>query len=223
MSHDEKFLLFEDLCMRLPYGVMCSVPFDKNIMELHAIRGNGIPLCNTLLTFDTTNVVCECYLSEVKPYLRPMESMTAIEDMEYCEIKGKDEVEQMTLEMKYLLSHHFDINGLIPKGLALETPNGMYPDQLSFEVRDTEGFTEGLVGIDRLDRIIELLRSVNKVTEKQIAELEYMFKRGLADEFGVKGKELEEKKKALENGRADLEYLLARREAYVLRRQKRNE
>lgn len=209
--------------MRLPYGVMCSVPFDKNIMELQAVKGRSIDLGDILLTFDTTNVVCECYLSEVKPYLRTMESMTAIEDMEYCEIKGKDEVERMTLEMKYLLSHRFDINGLIPKGLALEAPAGMYPYQQSENISDAEGFTKGLVGIDRLDRIIELLRTVNKVTEKQIAELEYMFKRGLADEFGVKGKELEEKKKALENGRADLEYLLARRDAYIMRRQKRNE
>lgn len=209
--------------MRLPYGVMCSVPFDKNIMELQAVKGRSIDLGDILLTFDTTNVVCECYLSEVKPYLRTMESMTAIEDMEYCEIKGKDEVERMTLEMKYLLSHRFDINGLIPKGLALEAPKGMYPYQLNFEAKDADGFTEGLVGIDRLDRIIDVVRTANKVAEKQIAELEYMFQRGLADEFGVKGKELEEKKKALENGRADLEYLLARREAYVMRRQKRNE
>ena len=106
--------------MRLPYGVMCSVPFDKNIMELQGIKGRSIDLGNILLTFDTTDVVCECYLSEVKPYLRTMESMTAIEDMEYCEIEGKDEVERMTLEMKYLLSHRFDIMGLYRRGLRLK-------------------------------------------------------------------------------------------------------
>ena len=28
--------------------------------------------------------------------------------------------------LKWLLKHHFDVNGLIPKGLALEAPEDMY-------------------------------------------------------------------------------------------------
>jgi hypothetical protein len=30
------------------------------------------------------------------------------------------------IAMDYLLSHHFDVRGLIPRGLALEAPEGMY-------------------------------------------------------------------------------------------------
>lgn len=205
MNKEEKSLLVNDLCMRLPYGTMVENASDGTMEILHLAHLRPTP-----------------FTDKVRPYLRSIETMTEAEDKEYCSLKGANPAGQVAVQMDYLLSHHFDVHGLIPKGLALEAPEGMYDVDIE-SIGDTEGFTKGLIGIDRLDRIIELLRNVNKVTEKQIAELEYMFKRGLADEFGVKGKELEEKKKVLENSKAELEYLLARREAYVLRRQKRNE
>jgi len=80
-----------------------------------------------------------------KPYLRPMSSMTEEEKEELLEIVGKESdivCEQLknndcgikegkyhfnsVLELDFLLSHHFDFRGLIPKGLALEAPKDMY-------------------------------------------------------------------------------------------------
>ena len=86
-------------------------------------------------------------MQDVKPYLRPMSSMTEDED---CEIDKIDEessriffddlhnrAEQYGREnlkgflpdyptLDYLNSHHVDYRGLIEKGLALEASEGMY-------------------------------------------------------------------------------------------------
>ena len=82
-------------------------------------------------------------ISNIKPYLRPMSSMTEQEKDElytamdwYGEIdesgnvytKGQEKVYRETFYeyTDWLNSHHFDYRGLIPMGLALEAPEGMY-------------------------------------------------------------------------------------------------
>ena len=68
------------------------------------------------------------YLSEVKPYLRPMSSMTEEEKAEYHSLCDSyygiyfDTVDSID----WLNAHHFDYRGLIEKGLAIEAPEGMY-------------------------------------------------------------------------------------------------
>ena len=80
----------------------------------------------------------------IKPYLRPLSSMTEEEFLEYHDIKynkvtyrhnykrfdvGKfANVGIIPIEdyLDWLNSHHFDYRGLIEKGLALEAPEGMY-------------------------------------------------------------------------------------------------
>ena len=64
---------------------------------------------------------------ELKPYLRPMSSMTEEEEKEFQEIKLSyhfDEDSYILLD--WLNAHHFDYRGLIEKGLALEAKEGMY-------------------------------------------------------------------------------------------------
>ena len=77
----------------------------------------------------------------IKPYLRPMSSMTEEEKKEIrkffrkCidDLHGKSSDEQFFLgfcqdaeSLDYLNIHHLDYRGLIPMGLALEAPKDMY-------------------------------------------------------------------------------------------------
>ena len=105
MAPEDK-LLFKDLCARLPYGV--KVKCGSEILTLNV---------NWLQMF-------QYHLDEIKPYLRPMSSMTEEEEREFEETL---QYTQYTLESyDWLNAHHFDYRGLIPAGLALEAKEGMY-------------------------------------------------------------------------------------------------
>jgi len=62
-------------------------------------------------------------IEDIKPYLRPISSMTEDEEKEYnktlCVIRGHGSF--CTIDtFDYLISHGFDVHDLIPKGLAIE-------------------------------------------------------------------------------------------------------
>ena len=129
MANEEKQLLLKDLCARLPYGVIVD-PVDCGKAILIGIKDEG------LLLFDT---ICkEEYdkpwnIEYIKPYLRPMSSMTEEEkkeykDLLYCVKYAVDTVYAVNMLTDWLNAHHFDWRGLINKGLALEAPEGMYKE-----------------------------------------------------------------------------------------------
>lgn len=74
------------------------------------------------------------YSFKFEPYLRPMSSMTEEEKKEFDNLLLDTQVatgyfphfEDMVKITFWLLEHHFDIHNLIPKGLALPAPDGMY-------------------------------------------------------------------------------------------------
>lgn len=68
MTQEEKQLLIKDLCARLPYGTKVSYNGKDEILS-------------TLHIFDMTHIKEE-YVN-IKPYLRPLESMTEEEINEY--------------------------------------------------------------------------------------------------------------------------------------------
>ena len=116
MTQEDKRLLYKDLCMRLPYhpqihicndsweGMMIG-EFDNNLYSHH------------LDAF-------WCDRIEILPYLRPMSSMTEEEENEYRAINCYEGLFPYNEEaLDYVLEHHFDFRGLIPKGLALEMKN----------------------------------------------------------------------------------------------------
>ena len=105
----EKELLLKYLCMALPYGV--KVRNVKNEFDIYDFNHN-VKEIKTLI---------EEY--NIKPYLRPMSSMTEEEHKEY-EQWLPDGFNINTVN--WLLEHHFDFMGLIEKGLALEAPKEMY-------------------------------------------------------------------------------------------------
>ena len=144
MTQQEKDLLLKDLCARLSYGVKIHVVGDWFYDEQEPY---DTTLCyNILNTFDRQNYGDRSLI--IKPYLRPMSSMTEeeaeeLDEMNLCNhtigfynrfgeephffTDNKVITVIDTLEyIDWLNSHHFDYRGLIEKGLALEAPEGMY-------------------------------------------------------------------------------------------------
>jgi len=110
MTNEEKQLLLADLCARLPYGVMveCSIECGESIDLILSTSHIDELVDNSLI---------------VKPYLRPMSSMTD-EEKGISEQIYKDS--GFWAHFDWLNANHFDYRGLIPMGLALEAPEGMY-------------------------------------------------------------------------------------------------
>lgn len=130
MTQEQKNLLLKDLCARLPYGVKISV--DDKVETVQ-----GINILDTVVEYDSW---LSSDIEEVKPYLFPLSNMTEEQYKEWGDLAGepldeiltrnaKDEI-MSTLEhhlliaksstepVNYCYKNHFDINGLIPKGLA---------------------------------------------------------------------------------------------------------
>ena len=157
MTAEEKQLLLKDLCARLPYGVRVKSSRRRNTVTL------------------SLDVMTDFHLGcSIKPYLRPMSSMTEEEVKELiktylkrysensnyrknlisidrisfdkmdnswsawieiereteiittCVIVGRINWETTLAEIDWLNAHHFDYRGLIEKGLAIETEEGIY-------------------------------------------------------------------------------------------------
>ena len=129
MTPEEKQLLLKDLCARLPYGVNCSCTWSHEVP-------NGTTGCvQELSTFliDEIEIMdnpeYDCQICDVKPYLRPMLSMTEEEETLFrCELPAiaKTDAQLVAMRMELFLKGHLDFNHLIEKGLALEAPEGMY-------------------------------------------------------------------------------------------------
>lgn len=116
MTKEEKKLLLIDLCARLPYECMLRVEgdwFDDEERKPYDCKLTPYSFMDLVVNHDC----------DVKPYLRPMSSMTEEEEIYYNTIYttlkfyGKED---------WLNAHHFDYRGLIPMGLAIEAPKDMY-------------------------------------------------------------------------------------------------
>lgn len=139
MTNEEKKELLIALCGYYPYGVIChdTDPNDPNWSKdgkLRAIRPepsdcNGLPYLFELEGMSFLSDICE-----IKPYLRPMESMTTEEAAAYTATMQVKEVgrEKSMTQFKtsqtfdYLDRNFFDYRGLIPRGMALPACEGMY-------------------------------------------------------------------------------------------------
>lgn len=110
MTQEEKQLLLKDLCARFPYK--CRYMASTRTTIWYKLIPNTLNI----------NRILDGYYDEIKPYLRPMESLTDEEEEEYEEvIRGSFEK-----QLEFYLRNHLDFRGLIPKGLAIEAPEGMY-------------------------------------------------------------------------------------------------
>ena len=122
MKQEEKELLLADLCTRLPYGVKCQVQEDEYTyvgtlcrIEVDNKNGNLLDFVETISGLD-----CQVYLTEVKPYLFPLSSMTKEQKIRIRAIQDMGLSYYHLLVDKYN-EWHIDYRGLIEKGLALDT------------------------------------------------------------------------------------------------------
>lgn len=137
MTQEEKQLLLKDLCARVPYVTFVYVEWHET-EELEICEGceddEEEPNIHTLIS---CNYYGECDLDDnlyktiydIKPYLRPLSSMTAEEKEDFgvpFTSEGLVTLADTVECMDWLNSHQFDYRGLIEKGLALEAPEGMY-------------------------------------------------------------------------------------------------
>lgn len=166
MTNEEKQILLKDLCMRLPYGLIAqyhgtggfikgyeeatidiivdAVDISKHTINYHPYE-KGYASCLSVLGarmfYDRKQMVF------IKPYLRPMFSMTdeefgfLYEQLPYditriysgkfdliddIHLGSSISIDDMAFLLDCLNKWHFDYRGLIEKGLALEAPEGMY-------------------------------------------------------------------------------------------------
>lgn len=134
MEKEQKELLIIDLCARLPYGVKVHIKGEYKTPR----KVYNVYIEDKTITYFKGFDCIEEDIENVKPYLRPMSSMTNKEREEYRKfsyygaagIRTNDNSEMVGVpsfeKMDYLISHHFDFRGLIPKGLAIEAPKDMY-------------------------------------------------------------------------------------------------
>ena len=137
MTQEDKQLLLKDLCVRLPYGVKFPyhIDEDSNHRECDCVATMDTISEDTVeFTYDENGKIRDwsCVVKEVKPYLRPMSSMTEeeklkLDDMEFeiAHLKFTTYAHECMI-LDYLYSRHLDVRGLIPMGLALEAPEDMY-------------------------------------------------------------------------------------------------
>lgn len=126
MIAEEKQLLLIDLCARLPYGV--KVTTTNPAVELGVVSGISIENKISVRT-KHADIVFDC--TEVKPFLRPMSSMTEEEKGEYQAFFDYNGVEYPEEYVNWLDSKvfaHRDIKGkdMFELGIAIKAPEGMY-------------------------------------------------------------------------------------------------
>lgn len=123
MTQEQKDLLLKDLCARIPYGVK----FTLGNGNFYTIKGVDL-----IVTDDgnweyavTAKGIEAIEIKYVKPYLRPMLSMTEeqLSDLTKFIANG---IHDENILYDWYNRNHFDYRGLIEKGLAIEAPNHMY-------------------------------------------------------------------------------------------------
>lgn len=151
MTQEEKQLLLTDLCARARYKVKICVTKGVRININGKIKEKNLvdTVYGVIFYNDEPKIVTPqnfSYLDRygiynfggwsverVKPYLRPMSNMTKKEKCEYRNIDSRSyscPIDYAHIpasdRINWLNAHHFDYRGLIEKGLALESPKGMY-------------------------------------------------------------------------------------------------
>lgn len=132
MKKEDKELLFKDLCSRLPYHVKCKIwledgTTEEGLLDLEHNYGNVLQ-----------DVFYYNKIKNIKPYLRPMSSMTE-DEKNYINYKwdadeygnmmafssyegGVSEIELADIVgfQDWLNKNMFDYRGLIEKNIALD-------------------------------------------------------------------------------------------------------
>lgn len=150
MTQKDKELLLKDLSARLPYNVIVEYGVKHEGRDLGEKKGKLTGRMLDSYFYNITVGLSQVY--SIKPYLRPMSSMTEEERIKiqllcdgveiddegncfhyttiYSFVESFKNVDFDAID--WLLAHHFDFRGLIPLGLAIEVTeeNNPYKDKL---------------------------------------------------------------------------------------------
>ena len=132
LKKEEKELLIKDLLLRTQTDVLVKVPGEDEPKEL-------MKRIRWMITFGRAKSLEDC-LKGLIPYLRPYSDMTPEEVEELDKIGWRvdeladnepwahnEAIWSILDGLQYLITHHFDIYGLIEKDLAINcTKMGIY-------------------------------------------------------------------------------------------------
>lgn len=123
----EEDLLFKDLCGRIPYGVKVNVSgWDEENQEevLIPLKVYSVDTDGYVRFENNDYNVDYCGIEHCTLFLRPMRSMTKEERDEYirmlCGVGFTEFHKTADKILDFLYKRHFDVHGLIPKGMAIE-------------------------------------------------------------------------------------------------------
>ena len=159
MTQEDKDLVLKDMCSRIPYGLRLWIKMYEGKPD-HFIKSHNILSSVNYTTlsprisiegalYDIEGPEYSCGEQYIKPYLRPLFSMTENEFQNLKSYSGLiyDQLELqefydnskclefylseipsyvVILVFDWLNKSMFDYRGLIPRGLALEAPKDMY-------------------------------------------------------------------------------------------------
>ena len=156
MTQEEKIQVFNELSVRLFYGVKAKITInnkdypDFGEEEVGTVRGllcfpdeddSNKSYFTVITTYDTNRSQGQG-IEDVKPYLRPMSSMTDEEEKQFQDV-NMYELPYMVVGLDWLNAHHFDYRGLINDGLALEATDGIYENVSDLAIDNTTKITVG--------------------------------------------------------------------------------
>lgn len=97
MTQEDKELLLRDLSARLPYGVICNVKDDKinKVYTLNGVERGGCTFQSRMALYGWNSFV-------IKPYLRPMSSMTEEETKEIAILHGIKDILSVKVTSDYI-------------------------------------------------------------------------------------------------------------------------
>ena len=136
MTQENKQLLLVDLCARLPHRVMIKSVGENKIIglwDLKDVDSLPLPYLRPMSSMTEDEAKEIAILHDIKDILSVKVTSDYIDfivDDGVCSTERRtiwyDEIVMSIKCFDWLNSHHFDYRGLIPKGLALEAPEGMY-------------------------------------------------------------------------------------------------
>lgn len=125
MTQKDKELLLKDLCARLPYDVKCKDVTLDFVGTMTDISKHD----NMCRLYNDYGDNYTCFIANCKPYLYPIDAELEKFIRWKLTTPKYDSFDEETLEdllssnmqiVHYCYEHHLDINGFIPKGLAID-------------------------------------------------------------------------------------------------------
>ena len=91
MTQEDKELLLKDLCVRSPYGLICSIyRIDDCNVGWRDEKLTGYFMIGTEYEFYFgESPISIDNIFKIKPYLRPLSSMTEVEKLDYTSIDNR--------------------------------------------------------------------------------------------------------------------------------------